>query len=458
MNLNQPVQIKLFYNDFVTPILVPDSIIESIQIKQDYLNPTTNFSVVLVGENSIQNYTTPTTLDIRAKIYINDYPICMGYLSDTHKSSSKSSGNIITYHFKSMCGILEKMKIQPSVSFTGQETLEQITDAVISTSVAPFLPNFVFNFVDDSSQISYRTAQSVSTFASTHRLKHQNPLKDIQPTAGESVYSFLQKLYHRAGCHLRDVCSAKTGLPIFVVDQPQLPQSLDFYGDIIINKKQGQISTTLVTDVQETIKNEIPAYLLGWSHSFGNDMSSIFKSSPIKALIINPLFKTNPTLIANLSNILLQNFAPTSGPPSPTAVASAVSDLLKPQPNDSFINPFRTKFCSTLIFPDYKYESDCTTQEQLGNKITSKVNLEIYSGYSLEYSLVNFYNNPSNKISFYYPDQNVNIIDPHTFQGGDFTVYQMWVASVDTSFSKSSGLVQKVNCRIPGTLQFEEEI
>jgi hypothetical protein len=458
MLINPPIQISFFQADFITPIIVPmDNDFISINVKQAYLNPTTDFSITFCTEQSnLQNYS--KSLDIRAKVFINSNPICAGYLYNTDRISSKGQGTQITYHFKSLCGLLDQIKIAPTTSFTGQETLEIITQSVLSTSVIPFFPSIIWNIFDDSSQISYRKAGSISTYAQTHHLKKQNSLKDIQPTVGESVYSFLQKLYHRTGCHLRDACDS-AGNPILIIDAPNT--SVKFSGQPInVTQSFSTPNTIKVQDVKEFIKNDIPSFFLTWSHSFGNSMSATFQSAPIVQLIISPIAKTNPVLAAQLPTILAQNFSPQEEDQfleqngTSTQHQSKISSATKSL--DDFIGPFLYKFTNSMILPEYKYEMDCVTEDQLHAKTYSRMCLSIFNGYTLDYTLLN----QSSSDIFYYPDQIVTIKDDVTFNTNTAfnDTVDMWISAVDTSYSKSSGLVQKVTLKIPGSVAFEENL
>jgi hypothetical protein len=246
------------------------------------------------------------------------------------------------------------------------------------------------------------------------------------------------------------------GNPILIIDAPN--SSVKFSGSPInVTQSYTTPNTIKIQDVKEFIKNDIPSFFLSWSHSFGNSMSATFQSAPIVELIISPIAKTNPVLAAQLPAILAQNFSPTDAAQfltqnvtPPASKISAIKSL------DDFIGPFLYKFTNSMILPEYKYEMDCTSEDQLHSKTYSRMCLSIFNGYTLDYTLLN----QSSSDIFYYPDQIVTIKDDVTFNTNTAfnDTVDMWISAVDSTFSKSSGLLQKVTLKIPGSVCFEENL
>ena len=444
-----------FTNSLGIPVLIPETF-GQFQMNQSYLQSTTEFYIIYYGEELASLITNFYQSDLRCTVYVNDIPIVYGFISNKTISVDKNTGVNTKLHFRSLLGMLEKFSISPTTMFSGVETLDFIAKTVIYNDFIVHNEVLVNMYItSDVTKLSYMHTASKQTDPNILMFYGKVKTTDVQPKSSSTIYAFLQKLFHRNGLHMRDGVD-KLGNPMIIVTSPQASR-IDIDANNKIVNLPAKVAASLfgssdlngralVSKFEEKIDNSgLNSHFIMWGQSYSSlTLSGSFTCTPNKVIAINPLFKNNPKLQSAITQAIV-NYRLLIPP-------DEVAQMFLPDSWDQFIVKFMDRIDSSQIKPKYKQESEATTYQELSNKVCMEARMNLYNAYTLTYDLCNLGQHDDGRFVFYAPDMYVSVYDYYTNLNGSI----LWIDSVETNWSKQSGLTQKLTLKIPGTIVFEE--
>lgn len=391
----------------------------SYDYHEDYLVPVDAGSFTVSGDELSDSDLKAIIPGARIEVTINGQPQSAGFLDDIRIRSSRSSGSIVTFEYRSWLSPAVDAQVDPQTRFAPSMSLGDLVQAALG----PFGVT-VFTETNDANRNAI-TGQIYGTRTS----KKGKPIKSIvlhqiKPYDNEGAFAFASRVSQRFGLWIRPGVNEGE----VIIAEPDFTQDPRY----ALHHKVDDSSihnNVIESDVVRSRKDQ-PSIIFASGFGGGGE----FAKATLKGMIINPLLSQANSLDSLLAlNGAVIDAYKTVKPviPSSAAIAAAIQAFQIPD---------------VLARPLYLKDRDAHNQDELDAFLRRELSLRMRKALQAHY-----------------------MIEGHTLNGQPVAVdsiisvdddrsnvhMPLWIIS--RRFSKaagSAGTTTSIECILPGTLVF----